>query len=64
MARDTIVIGLVNTVTVVLRARKFYFGFQYLSFTDARLSEGNIFSLSTVHPYGNCLLILLPCISV
>lgn len=34
--------------------------FSYLSFTDTWLRKWNIFSLSAVHPYGNCPHILLP----
>lgn len=33
---------------------------QYLSFADTGLRERNIFSLSTVHPYRNCLPLLPP----
>lgn len=33
--------------------------FSHLAFTGTWLREGNVFSLSTVHPYGNCHLVLI-----
>lgn len=46
--------------TYILHSQKSNLVFQYLSFTDTRLREWNILSLSAIHPYSNCLPILLP----
>lgn len=49
-----------NNRIFYLHAKKSNLVFWYLSLTDTQLREWNIFSLSAVHPYSNCLSVLLP----